>query len=207
MKYIKVWITVCLLGLTVACSKGMKDQLLGTDQESSDSGAGTTPVSEGSVDDQLMVKVASDILAIFNESGEQGFSSAPMAACVPGNISTSSVVTTYAPQVYGSSRVYTVNGISYFSGNFHESSGGRLTHVTTMNGTCISNTSTYGTLSLKGSSYMQWFSGPGSQVQYRNYYYTYDYKYRGDILIIEGYYTINTETSSTKYPVKFTINI
>jgi len=206
MKHMKLWIAVCLLGLTVACSKGMKERLFGTDDTPSATDTGTTTSNASSVDDQLMSKVAADLQSEIIGHGEVSLNAPSAAACTPGAITISSTTTTYPPQVYRSSTVYTVNGVTYFSGNYYDSSGGRLVFVTQKNGTCVTNISTYGTLSSQGSSFIQW-PGPDGKQKYQYYYYTYTYKYQGDILRIDGQYTMGTETGTTVYPIHYTINI
>lgn len=206
MKQMKLGMAVCLLGLTVACTKGMKDRLFGSDETPPVSGAGPTSPNASSVNDQLMNQVALDLQKDLTANGAKGFFAPQAAACVPGPITSSSSTVTYPPQVYGSSRVYTVNGVTYFSANYSRSSGGSLVYVKEMNGTCLKNSSIYGTTSTEGSSYVQWV-GADKQTKYQWYYYQYTYKYKGDILLIEGQYTIGTEKGSTVYPVKWTINI
>lgn len=206
MKHMKLWMAVCLLGLTVACSKGMKDRLFGTDETPSTSDTGSTTNNVSSVDDQLMNKVAEEISQNILGNGNAALAAPQAAACVPGAITRSSSTVTYPPQVNRSSSVYTVNGVTYFSGNYYESSGGTLLTVNEMNGTCITNNSIYGALSVQGSSYMQW-GGTATPWQFRYYYYKYNYKYKGDILEIDGQYTIGNNTGTTVYPIKYTINI
>lgn len=202
----KLWMAVCLLGLTVACSNGMKDRLFGTDETPSVNEPGATPNKASSVDDQLMNKVATEIAQEIQGTGKFPLAAPHSAACVPGSITLSSSTVTYPPQVNRSSSVYTVNGITYFSANYYESSGGRLVTVKELNGTCLTNSSIYGALSVQGSSYMQW-GGSETPWRYRYYYYNYNYNYKGDILEIEGQYTIGNEKGTTVYPVKYTINI
>jgi hypothetical protein len=206
MRFLKLWMAVGFLGLTVACSRGMKDKLLGTDNPSGDMGNGTVTTSSASVEDQLMTKVATDLSQEILATGNNSFAAPSAAACIPGAVTFSSNTVTYPPQVKSSSGVYTVSGTDYFSGNYYQSSGGTLGFVREMNGTCLTNTSIYGTLSVQGSSFTQWASA-GGQTQYRYYYYKYTYKYKGDILEIDGQYTIGSETGTTVYPIKFTLNI
>jgi hypothetical protein len=208
MKNVQLWLAVGLLGLTLACSRGMKDKLFGTEDSStaSETETGTPTAFSSSVDDQLMAKVAADISNDLMGTGQGSFAAPFAAACVPGEIKISSNSVTYPPQVFGSSRTYTVNGVNYFSGNYYQSSGGTLVFIKEMNGTCLKNSSIYGKLAVQGSSYTQWASA-GTQTQYRYYYYKYNYNYKGDILEIEGEYTIGSETGTTVYPIKFTINI
>lgn len=204
MKHVKIWTAVCLLGLTVACSQSMKDKLFGTDTVSSGNSAGSVPTAAGSVDDQLMAKVAADIPAVITGVKPGGFAAASASGCTPGSITTSSTTVTYPPSVYRSSNVYTVNGTTYFAGTYADSSGGTLSIVKQMNGTCLEKNLVYGILSVQGSSYMQWGSNP---VQYRYYYYTYTYSYRGNVVLMDGHYTIGTEKGSTEYPIHYSFPI
>ena len=202
----KLWMAVCLLGLTVACSKGMKDRLFGSNDTTSATDTGAVDNKTSSVDDQLMNKVAIEISQDILGAGKSSLAAPQSAACVPGTVTTSSSTTTYPPQVNRSSSVYTVNGVTYFSGNYYESSGGTLVTVKEMNGTCLTNSSIYGALSVQGSSYMQW-GGTTAPWQYRYYYYKYNYKYKGDILEIDGEYTIGSDKGTTVYPIHYIINI
>ena len=56
MKNVQLWLAVGLLGLTLACSRGMKDKLFGTEDSStaSETETGTPTAFSSSVDDQLM---------------------------------------------------------------------------------------------------------------------------------------------------------
>ncbi len=206
MKHMKIWMAVCLLGLTVACSKGMKDRLFGSNDTTSATETGTADAKASSVDDQLMQKVAMEISQDILGTGKSGMTAPQSAACIPGSVTTSSSTVTYPPQVNRSSSVYTVNGVTYFSGNYYESSGGTLVTVKEMNGTCLTNSSIYGTLSVQGSSYMQW-GGTSTPWQYQYYYYKYKYNYKGDILEIDGEYTIGSDKGTTVYPLHYTISI
>ncbi|MBK8575930.1 MAG: hypothetical protein IPN90_09725 [Elusimicrobia bacterium] len=76
------------------------------------------------MDDQLMNKVATEIAQEIQGTGKFPLAAPQSAACVPGSITLSSSTVTYPPQVNRSSSVYTVNGITYFSANYYESSGG-----------------------------------------------------------------------------------
>lgn len=206
MRLLKLWMAIGVLGLAVACSRGMKDKLLGTDNASAESGNDPVTASALSLDDQIMTKAASDISQEILGTGNPSFAAPLAAACVPGTVTYSSNTVTYPPQVQSSSGVYTSGGVTYFSGYYYQSSGGTLAFVREMNGTCLTNSSIYGTLSVQGSSYTQW-AAAGTQTQYRYYYYKYTYHYKGDILEISGQYTIGTETGTTVYPIKFTLNI
>jgi hypothetical protein len=209
MKNVKLYIAVCLMALAAACSQNAKDRLLGTGS-SSEIGDGSSTNSASASDNQLMAKVAEDIRSEMTEPSGTGFPavgvSSGSAGCTPGAVSASSTTYSIRPSVYQSSRTYTVGGVLYFAANNYQSSGGNLVVVTETNGSCFVNSSIYGTLSVDGSSYTQWFEN-GYQNKYRWYYYQYTYRYQGDVLVVEGKYTIGTETGSTVYPVKWTYPI
>jgi hypothetical protein len=205
MSNIKILMAVCLLGLAAACSRNAKDRLLGTG-DPAESGTGSTTNTASALDNELMQKVAADIQPDLTGTGG-GFSAlAVSSGCTPGSVTISSTPYTYPPTVYGSSRTYTLNGVSYFTATNWRSSGGTLVFVTEMNGSCFVNSSIYGTLSSQGSSFTQW-SPDGLQNKNRWYYHQYTYKYQGDVVVVEGKYTIGTETGSTEYPVNWTFNI
>ncbi|MBL8023273.1 MAG: hypothetical protein JNK54_03175 [Elusimicrobia bacterium] len=208
MKTLKILLAVCLIGAAAACSRNSKDKFFGTDTpSSSDAAVPDTNLTAAPVEEQLMNKVATGILAEITGSNIHALSApSALSNCSPGDVTFSSTTYHYPPAVHGSSQVYTVNGTTYFSANNYTSSGGTLVFLVEKNGTCLKNSSIYGTLSVTGSSYTQW-ADVNYQLKYRYYYYKYNYNYKGDLLVIDGSYTIGSETGTTQYPFKWTINI
>lgn len=206
MDRIKMILAVCLLGAAAACNRSLTDQLLGNEDASSGGEIGS-PVNPGApLNVELMSRVATDIakdLAV--ETGFSPFASKASsfaAGCSSGPITTSSTTVSIPPATYGSSRTYTVNGTMYFSANNYHNSGGTIVTVQELAGTCLNKRLIYGTLAVEGGSYIQWVAADGI-THYRWFRYTYRYKYEGAVLVVEGNYSVKTESGETTYPVKW----
>jgi hypothetical protein len=210
MKSLKLLMAICLIGAAVACSRSSKDKFLGISDDTPTAHEGGTPdtnLAAAPVEEQLMNKVATEILAeITGTTGSSFAAPAALSGCTPGEVKFSSNTYTYPPAVHGSSRVYTVNGNIYFSAVNYRSSGGTLVYTTERNGTCLTNSSIYGNMSVTGRSYTQW-TDASNQIKYWDFSYTYNYAYKGDLLIIDGSYTVGSDSGTTEYPFKWTINI
>ncbi|MBP9128215.1 MAG: hypothetical protein KBG07_05540 [Elusimicrobia bacterium] len=205
MKKVQFIVLACLVGFTAACSQGFKDRLFGTDS-SSESSSGNPGVENPSTDVALMQKVAADISAELSPSQPEGAVAISSGACVPGPITIKTSSYTIPNRVYGSSRQYVLNGVTYFTANNYYTTGGTLGYTYEYNGTCLSKFQINGGYSAEGSSYVHWYAGTGP-VRFQYYYYTYKYTYTGNRLEIEGYYSLSTETGTTKYPIKVSIPI
>ncbi len=205
MKKVQFIVLACVVGFTAACSQGFKDRLFGTDS-SSESSSGNPGVESPSADVQLMQKVAGDIAAELSPSQPVASVAISSGACIPGPITVKTYSYTIPNRVYGSSRQYVLNGTTYFTANNYNTTGGTLVYTYEYNGTCLSKIQINGGYSVEGSSYVHWYTGTGP-VRFQYYYYTYKYTYTGNRLEIEGYYSLSTETGTTKYPVKVSFPI